>query len=48
VGVRGVGLSYDGIYYLRQVTHQMRIGEYSQNFVMTREGTGTLLPAVVP
>jgi phage protein D len=48
VGVRGVGLSYDGIYYLRQVTHQMRIGEYSQSFVGTREGTGTLLPAVVP
>jgi hypothetical protein len=51
VGVRGVGLSYDGFYYLRQVKHHIEIGEnnsYSQSFVMTREGTTSLLPVVVP
>jgi hypothetical protein len=51
VGVRGVGLSYDGFYYLRQVTHHIEVGEdssYTQSFVMTREGTTSLLPVVVP
>ena len=48
VGVRGVGLSYDGFYYVRKVTHRIRAGEYTQNFTISREGTGTLTPAVVP
>jgi hypothetical protein len=37
VGVRGAGLSYDGLY-----------SEYTQRFRISREGTGTTLPAVVP
>ena len=51
VGVRGVGLSYDGFYYLRQVTHHIEVGEessYTQSFVMTREGTTSISPVVVP
>jgi hypothetical protein len=48
VGVRGVGLSYDGNYYVCRVTHTIRRGEYKQNFTLRREGTGTLLPAVRP
>jgi hypothetical protein len=47
IGVRGVSL-YDGFYYLRQVTHHIEIGKYTQSFVITREGTGSLSPVVVP
>jgi len=36
VGVRGVGYSYDGIYYVKRVTHNIRKGEYRQNFTLTR------------
>jgi hypothetical protein len=48
VGVRGVGFSYDGNYYVRRVTHNIRRGEYKQQFTLSREGTGTLLPVVRP
>lgn len=47
VGVRGVS-SYDGFYYLRQVTHHIEVGRYTQSFVMTREGTESISPVVVP
>lgn len=48
VGVRGAGTSYDGFYYVRKVTHTLRPGEYRQSFTLSREGTGALLPVVVP
>ncbi len=48
VGVRGAGMSYDGNYYVRQVTHAIERGNYTQRFTLSREGTGTLLPAVRP
>jgi len=48
VGVRGAGTSYDGFYYVRRVTHTLRPGGYRQNFSLSREGTGALLPVVVP
>jgi hypothetical protein len=48
VGVRGVGQSYDGVYYVKQVTHRMKRGEYKQSFQLSREGLGTLTPVVVP
>lgn len=48
VGVRGVGMSYDGHYYVQSVTHSIRKGEYKQRFVLNREGTGTLTPLVRP
>jgi len=47
VGVRGVS-AYDGLYYLRQVTHHIEVGKYTQSFVMTREGTDSITPVVVP
>jgi len=47
-GVRGAGTSYDGFYYVRRVTHTLRPGEYRQSFSLSREGTGALLPVVVP
>jgi len=48
VGVRGVGYSYDGNYYVKEVTHRIKRGEYKQSFTLTREGRGALTPAVVP
>jgi hypothetical protein len=48
VGVRGAGISYDGNYYVRRVTHVITRGEYTQRFTVSREGTGSLLPVVRP
>lgn len=41
VGLRGVGYTYDGNYYVKSVTHQIRKGEYKQSFTITREGLGS-------
>jgi len=48
VGVRGAGFDYDGTYYVRRVTHTIARGTYTQRFTISREGTGTLLPVVLP
>jgi hypothetical protein len=48
VGVRGVGLSYNGVYYVKEVAHRIRRGEYKQSFTITREGRGALTPVVMP
>ncbi len=48
VGVRGAGMSYDGFYYVRRVTHTIARGTYTQKFTLSREGTGSLLPVVLP
>jgi hypothetical protein len=36
VGVRGAGEAYDGLYYVKSVTHTIQRGEYKQNFTLTR------------
>jgi hypothetical protein len=41
VGLKGVGNSYDGLYYVKSVTHSIKLGEYTQSFTMTREGLGS-------
>ncbi|PNG16594.1 hypothetical protein C1J00_41070, partial [Streptomyces cahuitamycinicus] len=38
VGVRGAGRAYDGDYYVKSVTHNLRPGSYQQNFTLSREG----------
>jgi len=38
VGVRGAGLTYDGLYYVNSVTHNIKRGEYKQNFEISRDG----------
>ena len=48
MGVRGAGYSYDGFYYVRSVTHNIRKGEYQQSFTLTREGLGAISPVVIP
>jgi hypothetical protein len=48
VGVRGVGESYGGDYYVRRVKHTITRESYGQQFTLSREGTGALLPVVRP
>ncbi len=38
VGVRGAGAAFDGLYYVRGVTHNIRRGEYKQSFNLSRNG----------
>ncbi len=38
VGVRGAGQAFDGLYYVKSVTHKIKRGEYKQNFTLTRNG----------
>ena len=46
VGVRGVGFSYDGLYYVTRVSHSLTLGDYKQSFSLSRDGTGSLLPVL--
>jgi hypothetical protein len=46
VGVRGAGLAYDGLYYVKSVTHKIKAGEYKQSFELSRNGLISTLPRV--
>ena len=46
VGVRGAGLGFDGLYYVTQVTHQIKRGEYKQSFKLARNGLISTVPVV--
>ncbi len=48
VGVAGAGLGYDGLYYVKSVTHDVKRGEYKQSFSLTRDGLVSLTPVVIP
>jgi hypothetical protein len=48
VGLRGAGFTYDGLYYVKSVSHSISKGQYKQRFNLTREGTGALTPVVIP
>jgi hypothetical protein len=48
VGVRGAGISYDGLYYVDSVTHNIKKGEYKQNFSLSRDGLIANTPVVMP
>jgi len=48
VGLRGAGDTFDGNYYVKSVTHKISKGRYTQSFSLSREGTGTRLPFVLP
>jgi hypothetical protein len=48
VGVRGAGIAYDGLYYVKSVTHNIKAGEYKQNFTLARNGLISITPVVVP
>lgn len=48
VGLRGAGFNHDGLYYIKQVTHNISSsGEYKQQFTLTREGRGSITPVVM-
>ncbi|MEM6456221.1 MAG: hypothetical protein AAF772_14085 [Acidobacteriota bacterium] len=46
VGVRGVGLRYDGLYTVHSVTHKLTRNSYKQEFEIVREGTISTVPVV--
>jgi hypothetical protein len=48
VGVRGSGVAYDGLYYVDTVTHNIKHGEYKQNFTLSRDGLISNTPRVLP
>lgn len=48
VGVRGAGTAFDGLYYVKSVTHKIKRGEYKQSFSLERNGLISTLPAVTP
>ncbi len=46
VGVRGAGEAFDGLYYVKSVTHNLKRGEYKQDFTLARNGLLSTLPRV--
>lgn len=46
VGVRGVGLAYDGLYYVKSVTSHIKRGEFKQDFSLARNGLVSITPRV--
>jgi hypothetical protein len=48
VGIRGAGRTYDGVYYVKSVTHSIKRGEYKQSFTLAREGVLPLQARVNP
>lgn len=46
VGVRGAGLSYDGLYYVKNVSHDIQRGAYKQTFSLARNGLFPTVPVV--
>ena len=48
VGLRGVGNSFDGNYYVQRVSHQIDRKGWTQSFSLQREGIGSTVGTVVP
>jgi hypothetical protein len=46
VGVRGAGMAFDGLYFVKKVTHSIKRGSYKQNFTLVRNGLISTLPRV--
>jgi hypothetical protein len=46
VGVRGVGPAFDGLYYVSEVRHTIKRGEYKQSFNLSRKGLISTVPVV--
>lgn len=46
VGVRGAGTAFDGLYYVKSVTHNIKRGEYKQSFALARNGLISTLSRV--
>lgn len=46
VGVRGAGQAFDGLYFVKKVTHKIQRGTYTQDFTLTRNGLVSTVPKV--
>lgn len=46
VGVRGAGMAYDGLYFVKSVTSAVKRGEFKQSFNLTRNGLVSITPRV--
>ena len=46
VGVRGVGTAFDGLYYVKSTTTNIKRGEMKQSFELTRNGLVSITPRV--
>ena len=44
--MRGAGVLYDGLYYVKSVTHDIKRGAYKQSFSLSRNGLVSTLPTV--
>ena len=48
VGVRGVGVAFDGLYFVKSVTSTLKRGSFKQSFELSRNGIVSLTPKVLP
>jgi hypothetical protein len=48
VGVRGVGIAFDGVYFVSSVTSLLKRGSFKQSFALSRNGIVSLTPKVMP
>jgi hypothetical protein len=46
VGVRGSGPAFEGLYFVKSVTHKIKRGEFTEDFVLTRNGLLSTVPRV--
>ncbi|HJZ65007.1 MAG TPA: hypothetical protein VKD70_11845 [Candidatus Acidoferrum sp.] len=46
VGVRGGGMAFDGLYFVKSVKHRIKKGEYKQDFTLIRNGLVSTVSAV--
>lgn len=46
VGVRGAGMAFDGLYYVKSVTSTIARGEFKQRFSLTRNALVSITPTV--
>lgn len=46
VGVRGAGIAFDGLYFVKRVTSTLKRGAFTQRFELTRNGLVSLTPVV--
>jgi hypothetical protein len=46
VGVRGAGVPFDGLFFVKSVTHEIKRGEYKQSFSLARNALVSTFPTV--
>jgi hypothetical protein len=46
VGLRGAGMAFDGLYFVKSVTSSFKRGELKQDFTLTRNGLVSVTPRV--